>query len=88
MKIKNEFKCSVKSFLEDQKSKGNGLKEIAKLLNCHPSSLRKVGLEHDVSFTDNRQLNKEITYCVESPLFRVNYITNMNALSRNWCAFT
>lgn len=81
--IKDKFKCSVKDFLEDQKSQGNGLKDIATMLNCHQSSIRNIGLKNGVSFSESA--NKEIELCADSTLFRAGGLNQRNALSRSWC---
>jgi hypothetical protein len=81
--IKDKFNCSVKDFLEGQKSQGNGLTEIAEILNCHPSSVRSIGFKNGVSFSE--AANKEIVLCADSTLFKAGRLNNHNVLSRSWC---
>lgn len=82
--IKDKFNCSVKTFFEDQKSAGKGLKDIAELLGYHSASIRRVGLENGVSFAES--VNNEIELCAETAIFRSSHLNKMNVLSRNWCA--
>lgn len=80
--IEKKFNCSVVEFLEEKMAEGNGTKEIAQMLGCHPSSVCKIAIDNGLSFS--KSATQEIKFCYDSALFQSMKLNNVNMLSRAW----
>ena len=80
-RIAEQFGCPVSELLKEYATKGMTSKQVAEILQCGVSNVRRIARKYQVSF--NQQIQNP-TKILQDPEFKSENMNTTNFLSRPW----